>query len=225
MVSIRVFEPGNCPQSLYRFRYSVYVEEMGRKQHYANHADRTIIDPLDMSATNVIAFEGEEIVGCVRVNFLVDGPVGDYEEFFELHRLSPAERLHASVTTRLMIERKRRRTSLSIDVVKAVYEHAIRRGDEISFIDCNRHLIGFFTKLGYRKLFEKPHVEYGNVTVMQIDVRNVAHLVSVGSPFAPICERVLLEKFKAAAGQASAPATASALDFARRATPFFVDTQ
>jgi len=33
-----------------RFRYQIYVEEMQRKQRYADHNKRIIEDPLDLTA-------------------------------------------------------------------------------------------------------------------------------------------------------------------------------
>ena len=194
MVDIRVFEAGESPPELYRFRYAVYVEEMGRKQRYARHDVKTIIDPLDATGVNVIAFEDDGIIGCVRVNFLKDGPIGDYADFYGLTGLSELERDGASITTRLMIARARRTTPLTVAIVTTVYEYALRLGNTASYIDCNSHLVEFFVKFGYRAQFRKNHVEYGDVTVMRLDVCDHDHLSSVGSPFAPICRRLLDER-------------------------------
>ena len=42
----RVTTSADC-EAIYRFRYSVYVEEMNRPQRYANHEYKRISDPLD----------------------------------------------------------------------------------------------------------------------------------------------------------------------------------
>ncbi len=34
-------------EAVYRFRYSVYVEEMGRYQQSADHAGRRLVEPED----------------------------------------------------------------------------------------------------------------------------------------------------------------------------------
>jgi hypothetical protein len=64
----------------FSFRYRIYVEEMQRKQKYANHASKQIRDPLDDFAINLIARDADgAIIGAVRTNFGRDGNLGDYE--------------------------------------------------------------------------------------------------------------------------------------------------
>lgn len=191
MVEITAYGPGEAPQDLFRFRYRVYVEEMGRPQKYARHDSKTIVDFLDDTATNIVASDGEEILGCVRINFLRDGSIGDYAPFYGMDGLDPDSASAASICTRLMVNRCKRRTMVTIGVVTAVYEFALKRGIATNYIDCNRHLVQFFSKFGYERLFQRDHEEYGDVTIMRLDLRNAARLAQIGSPFSPICDRVL----------------------------------
>jgi predicted GNAT family N-acyltransferase len=184
MIRYRVFGPGQGPGELYRFRYRVYVEEMARKQLYARHDEKTIVDPLDETAANVVAFDEDDVVGCVRINFLRDGAVGGYEAFYGVDGLDPARRASASICTRLMVERAHRRKYVTIEVMKRVYEYALDAGIETNYIDCNRHLVGFFGKFGYVELGRKEHPEYGDVTVMRLDLLDRERLCALGSPFA-----------------------------------------
>ncbi len=198
MGDIKIFEYGESPPVLYRFRYSIYVEEMRRTQRYANHDDQTIIDPLDDTSTNVLAYNAGVIIGCVRVNFLRAGAVGEYFSFYRIDALDAVLQERVSITTRLMIDRAWRRTPVTIMLITTIYEYALRRGILIDFIDCNRHLVGFFVKFGYRPQFVTTHPEYGEVTVMRIDVFDLTHLEAVNSPFAPIL-RQLMDEEKGAA--------------------------
>ena len=42
---------------VYRFRYSVYVEEMRRNESHACHDNRRIVDPLDYPQAGVFGLE------------------------------------------------------------------------------------------------------------------------------------------------------------------------
>jgi hypothetical protein len=44
-------------EQLFSFRYRIYVEEMQRKQKYADHSSKQIRDPLDDFAINLVAWD------------------------------------------------------------------------------------------------------------------------------------------------------------------------
>ena len=50
---------------MYRFRYDVYVEELGRYRATADHARRRLADPEDARSWNIYATAGGEVVGIV----------------------------------------------------------------------------------------------------------------------------------------------------------------
>jgi hypothetical protein len=47
MVEIRIAETVDEKESVYRFRYAIYVEEMGRYKRVADRVDRRLADPED----------------------------------------------------------------------------------------------------------------------------------------------------------------------------------
>src|SRR4051812_6581919 len=53
-------------QRIFRFRYEIYVEEMGRHQKYADHSARTVVEPFDATGHLFLAMEGDRIVGTAR---------------------------------------------------------------------------------------------------------------------------------------------------------------
>ncbi|MBB5517472.1 N-acyl amino acid synthase FeeM domain-containing protein [Amphiplicatus metriothermophilus] len=185
MFEYRIYTPAECPEELYSFRYGIYVEEMHRKQRYACHRTKTIRDPLDDTARQVVAHKDGRIVACIRANLLKEGPVGDYFDFYELDRLlNPDALSRASICTRLMVSPKYRRTHVSVDIFKHLYVFGLAHEIDTSFMDCNRHLTGFFQKFGYEFLFRKHHEEYGDVAVMSLNLRDYQRLIDIDSPFA-----------------------------------------
>jgi N-acyl-L-homoserine lactone synthetase len=171
-------------EDLFRFRYAVYVEEMNRKQRYALHNERMIIDPLDETGRQLIAYSNGAIVGCIRVNCLADGDVGDYFEFYGLSALTSKEREQSCITTRLMVDARFRRTKLPLDLLTRIYAYGLHWGMRWSFMDCNDHLVKYFGRFGWRDLGVKTHEDYGDVTIMSLDLHNGECLDQRGSPFA-----------------------------------------
>jgi predicted GNAT family N-acyltransferase len=185
-----IYSDDSAPAALYEFRYKIYVEEMGRKQKYACADTKTIRDPLDEKGHQGLILRDTDIVGCIRMNLLKHGAVGDYFDFYDLSVLSPDGLMRSSICTRLMIEPSLRRTAASIDLVKFAYEFGLRNGIDTCFIDCNSHLTRFFGRFGWRRLYSREHEEYGLVDVMRLDLRDTDYLGSIDSPFAAIAARV-----------------------------------
>jgi predicted GNAT family N-acyltransferase len=172
-------------ERLYRFRYRIYVEEMNRKQKYADHAGKRITDPLDDFATNLSAWNADnEIIGAVRINFARDGDLLGYEKFYIMDSVGDAHPRSTCITTRLMIAPEYRGSLLAIRLAVAAYERALNNGITQDFIDCNDHLVQFFIRLGYKRYLPKQvHEEYGEVTCMRLDGHDRVHLERVRSPF------------------------------------------
>ncbi len=194
MVEYRVCEYRDCPRELFHFRYKIYVEELGRRQTYANHDLRTIEDSLDSTGHQGIAIEKNKIIGTVRLNLLREGGVGFYHHFYELDRLPQNEQMTASVCTRYMVAQQHRKTRVPLELLKLIYLFGIENGSTACYMDTNEPFIPMYLKFGYEALFEKEHPDYGHVTVMRLRVLDLDNLRSVRSPFAPICERFLKQK-------------------------------
>ena len=184
MIEFRMYTGAQAPDDLFRFRYAVYVEEMNRKQRYALHDTRMIIDPLDTTGRQLIAYSDDRIVGCIRINCLADGDVGEYFDFYGLSALTAEERDVSCITTRLMVDPQFRRTKLPLDLLTRIYAYGLLWGMRWSFMDCNEHLVEYFGRFGWRNLGVKTHEDYGAVTIMSLDLHDGESLDRRGSPFA-----------------------------------------
>jgi predicted GNAT family N-acyltransferase len=179
-------------EQLFRFRYTVYVEEMNRMQKHADHARKRIRDPLDEFAANLVAWdEAGSIVGAVRVNSAREGDLGAYEQFYDMRSAGDAHPWSTSITTRLMIAPKYRHSQLAVRLTTAAYETGLTRGDKFNFIDCNEHLIPFFTGLGFiQHIPRRRHEEYGLVACMRLSLLDRDHLQAIRSPFLATLDRL-----------------------------------
>ena len=182
-LSIKLAEPGDDREAIFRLRYRVDVDEMACPQQDADHQRRRIEDPLDRHGLILGAWHGGDLIGSVRSNLLRDGDIGPYRNLYGLDRLTYQEFRQTSITTRLLVLPRMRHTHVAVDLATALYALGLDRGILFDYIDCTAHLVPLFTQLGYRCHGHAVHPEYGEVTVMRLNLIDSAHLQSVNSPF------------------------------------------
>jgi len=181
-------------ESVFSFRYKVYVEEMHRPQYAADHVGRKIRDNLDDTGFNLACFSGQEVVGVARVNLARDGNLGDYEKLYGLSDWT--DRLqHCAIVTRLMIKQELRRTTLAFFLAKECYEFGLGNSVRHCFIDCNLPLEAFFHRLGFTPFPSRvQHPEYGEIMPMRLDLHDIDYLEKIRSPFSLIYRELTLKK-------------------------------
>ena len=167
----------------FRLRYDVYVQEMGRKQQFADPVARTIYEPFDDRGRILVAVDGVEVVGTVRINFRRDGPL-ECEDLYEVERFAPYYPDSVTMTTKLIVRRDFRHVSAAGRLALAAFELARSSGSRIDVIDCNPHLLRLYQTLGYR-IYKRniDHPDYGSVIPMVLLLDDIAYLTEIRSPF------------------------------------------
>ncbi len=189
IIPIRLASGTTELESIYRFRYQIYVEEMNRGQIHADHLKKLIEDPLGSGGYNFAAFRENEVVGVLRVNFPRSSNVGYYENFLDMRSVGELHPHVTSICTGLMVAQRFRNSSLAMRLAQASYQFGLCNHIRFNFLDCDDHLIGFFTRLGYIFSRHAEHPEYGLGNVMRLDLLDLVHLTKVRSPFLAIFDR------------------------------------
>ena len=184
-------------QEVYRFRYAVYVEEMGKSPPDANHERRVLMDRFDATASLYLLRDGEgALVGTLRINHLAA-----LESAQEALRPIPLEPLleqaslkNLSYTSRLMLRAEWRGGSSLALLCNRIFADSLEEG--IRFDLCHAHpgLIELYEQLGYRRFcagITLPGVGYQ--VPMLLALRDRAHLRRCRSPLMrnPALARVL----------------------------------
>ena len=184
-------------QEVYRFRYAVYVEEMGKSPPDANHERRVLMDRFDATASLYLLRDGEgALVGTLRINHLAA-----LESALEALRPIPLEPLleqaplkNLSYTSRLMLRADWRGGSSLALLCNRIFADSLEEG--IRFDLCHAHpgLIELYEQLGYRRFcagITLPGVGYQ--VPMLLALRDRAHLLRCRSPLMrnPALARVL----------------------------------
>jgi hypothetical protein len=167
---------------IYSFRYSIYIEEMGRLQYYADRENKRICEPLDNNASLFAAYDNGEIVGTLRTNFSRDSDLDYYPDFYEMNRVGQYYPQRTSIMTKLMIAPKYRKGTLAFRLASIAYANALKARIRYDFIDTKDRLVDFYTRLGYRFHKRGNHPEYHSVTVMIADLEDINHFISIKSP-------------------------------------------
>jgi predicted GNAT family N-acyltransferase len=173
-----------------KFWYAIYVEELNRKQHHADHSSQSIKDPLEASGHILAAWNGDVVVGTVRINFTRDQGVAKYLELYCCDQDQGFDVEDSSVVTRFMVNPEYRSTKLGLRLLSALYEYGIAMSATTCYMDCNAHLVSFFECIGFRYCRKVVHPEYDEVSVMRLDVYDREHLEGCKSPFISILDRV-----------------------------------
>lgn len=173
--------------AVYRFRYQIYCEEMGRVQQYADHTAKTIREPLDEHAHIMAAYEDGELVATLRSNFACQCDLGYYPELYNMAAIASVYPRHVSMGTKFMMLPRYRRGTLAVRIMMAAFKRGMEEDIRFDFLDCNPHLEPFFAGMGYRPSCGRVHhPEYGDVQPLYLAFGDAEHLRAVGSPFAKL---------------------------------------
>jgi hypothetical protein len=175
---------------IYRFRYRIYVEQMGLHQRYADHVRKRVVEPLDETARIYAACFNGNVVGTIRGNRFSESPTAYYRKLFRIDDRFPFHADEMSLTTKLMFDPVLRGSLYPIRlIVHYARDFNARQPCKIDFIDCRRWLLPFFLRLGYVDYLGWAfHHEYGNVRPLFCPADQVQRLQRLRSPLAAVAQ-------------------------------------
>lgn len=141
--------------AVYAFRYTVYVEEMGRYQETADHANRWLVEPEDEHSWITYALDGEEVVATGRLTWgpqFSERQVRQYSLAPFLEEV-PAEMM--AVGERLMVASKLRGSGLVEELIGRSKELTGGPDVRIMFGACEPHLLSLYLGMGQRTYAKK----------------------------------------------------------------------
>lgn len=175
---------------IYRFRYRVYVEQMGRRQKYADHVRKRVVEPLDETARIYAACFNGNVVGTIRGNRFSDLNTAYYRKLYRIDDRFPFRPDEMSLTTKLMFDPVLQGSLYPVRmIVHYARDFNAHRLCKIDFVDCRRRLLPFFLKLGYVDYLGWTfHHEYGSVRPLFCPADQVQRLQCLRSPLAAVAQ-------------------------------------
>lgn len=177
-------------EAVYRFRYSIYVKEMGFFANTADHERKTLISEEDESARIAYALQDGEVVGTLRLNWGGDAPFSEHQ--VEMYMLEPflAEVPPEAIAIgeRAMIKPELRGGRLYDALNMKLAEFVSANRIQLLFGACEPHLLNSYVARGMRTYANRninmPDVGY-LIPVVYV-AEDVAYLRRIGSPIGQV---------------------------------------
>jgi hypothetical protein len=190
-VQIRMVETSDELLAVCRFRYDIYVQEMGLNPNEADHAQGIIRDSLDESGQIFMAIENGQVVGTVRSNLASCTNFGPDVDRFEMEQFGRFFPNRVGMTTRLMVSSRYRSGILGTRLAKTWFEFAYTNGMRFDNICCHARQLPFMHRMGYRQVLPSFFLEgFGESHRLVLALADREHLLRVGSPFASLLPEV-----------------------------------
>lgn len=185
-MQITIAETEDEKRAVYRFRYSIYVEEMGKYKSVADHERRMFFEPCDAHSRIFYATENGEVVATARTTWGGDAPLP--QRMIDQYGLEPflAELPQSAISVgeRGMVVPRLRGTDLFLRLIGASLRFANEHRIQVCFGDCEPHLLNLYLGLGQRT-YSKRNVnsaEAGYLIPILFVPEDVAYLRRINSP-------------------------------------------
>jgi acyl-CoA synthetase (AMP-forming)/AMP-acid ligase II len=189
-VTIRSVVTTEEREMVWRFRYTVFVEEKCRNIANADRERRRITDPLDATGRIIAAFDPTgKVVGSLRVNLLRESDISSFRQRYRLGQISSAEATSVSISTRYAIAREHRGGALAVRLLRHACQDLIAEGITRDYAACRSDGLPFFASLGYKVRYQWTDPDGVDLVAIYFDFTDLEHLRAINSPLLPVIER------------------------------------
>jgi Cyclic nucleotide-binding domain len=196
MLETRIATTQAEKEAVFRSRYAIYVEEMGRYQATADHANKMLSDPEDDWSWIVYTTDGTDVVASTRMTWgghcFSDRQIAQYGLAPFLAELPPETML---VGERTMISPSWRGIDLFSVLTEGMEGLAQRHGVRVVFGACEPHLLSFYCR--YQRTYAPRNInsaEGGYLIPLISFLPDVDALAGLGGqPGLPQCIRAVAE--------------------------------
>jgi hypothetical protein len=175
-------------RAVYRLRYDVYVEEMGRYQSVADHGQRMLYEEVDKQSRISYAVVDGEVVATARLTWGGDGafPQRMIDQYGLAPFLAELPETAIAVGERAMVRPHLRGTDVLFKMMVSGRDWVSERRIQLIFGDCEPHLLNLYLSLGQRT-YSKTNInspEAGYLIPIVTVVEDVDYLRQINSPMA-----------------------------------------
>ncbi|MCS6898831.1 MAG: cyclic nucleotide-binding domain-containing protein [Myxococcales bacterium] len=174
--------------AIFRLRYEIYVEELGIDARGVDHEQRQLVDPRDRTGRLLGAYEGDRLIGTIRLDPASRG--GFDQGFHDTYLTASFRRFWEDrwgYVGRLMVAPGSRGGPALQALVMAHYEMALAMGLQLEFLHAAPGLVQLYERLGCRRYapnFLDPELGYRVPMVLLLG--DEARFLQVRSPFAAL---------------------------------------
>ena len=192
-IRIKPVETEEERAGVYRLRYEVYVEEMGRYRSVADHDKAQLVEPEDATARLFCGTDDDgAVVATMRVNW--GGDAAFNERIVEQYDLQPfLDRIPAEqiiVGERFMVAKRYRGSDLILRLFNTYMRLVNEKRIQLIFGDCEPHLLNLYLGMGFRTYTRKNvnSVETGYLIPLVMVAEDLDYFRSVNSPLIAVLQ-------------------------------------
>jgi len=172
--------------SIFRFRYQVYISELQKTHVEADHSNQMLYDEADRYMVLYYIDCHNQVAGTVRSQRGSEGPfmqeemdlygINDFEKFIDHDKIAIVDRLAVDVPFR--------KTTMAHELMLRTYIDGWAAGTRLCFITCDDHLLAMYIRYGFR-IYKEPYLlssgdKRHRLLLFLCDIN---HLKKVRSPF------------------------------------------
>jgi hypothetical protein len=181
-------------EAIYSFRYTVFVEELGRELGGVDHENRWVHDDEDEKPYTFHAYTGtpDHITGSMRLRFWPPGSVPEHERhLFAMDQIPGIETLSVAEGDRFMISRGLRGRLILPSMMRTMFEIlVVDQGADLVFCCCGPGLVRHYRKLGFRPYRAQPiHSPEGMRVPLMAIPSDIDYARSQGSFLVPLIKK------------------------------------
>lgn len=192
-VEIGIATTNDEKEAIYKFRYQVYIEEMGKPLEAADHINSLIYDTMDDWSVLVYAQTNGAIIGTLRLAIAEAAQFSaSLQEIFSMERFKALcpPKAPLSLGTKLAVKSDYRGSQVLYSMLYKAYEVWREHDVQYTFGGCNPYLIPLYEQMGFRRFtgnFTDPG--YGMLTPLVLVIEDINHFRIVRSPFYRMARR------------------------------------
>jgi predicted GNAT family N-acyltransferase len=178
-------------EAIYRFRYSIYVDELRRKVGGVDAEGKRIADLVDELPTTVHLYVGtpDNILGAIRLQAWAAGAVPSaYFAEYSMEIIPGIETLATAELGRLMVRASARGRAVMPSLLRKASEILMSEyGTDLAFGSCRPGLVALYQRVGFRAYAGRLQETIDGLSIPIVIVYpDAEYLARVGAPFAEL---------------------------------------
>lgn len=173
-------------EAVYRFRYEIYVAEMGRYGEAADHGSKMLVEPEDDTARIFYAATDGEVVATSRFSWGGDAPFTQHliDHYYLQPFLDALPPETMAVGERGMVKPELRGTTIFRELGEFTSDFISENRIQLIFGACEPHLLSLYVSQGSRTYSKKNvnSAEAGYLIPIVSVVEDIEYLRRIGSP-------------------------------------------
>lgn len=168
-----------------RLRYDLFIERDGKAYEFADHDQRSFIEPIDSCSLNFHFSNDDQCLAAVRLSWAEDALADNHLKLVvENSGIETSLFPQMLVTSRMAIRDQKIAKQKMVALIQEACFIGVLSGARYSCVGCRPTLARLFEKMGF-EFSGSRYVDHvaGFMTVMVLDISKASYLRSLGSPF------------------------------------------